>query len=183
MEACTNFFNTVHSKIDICCAQIENLDTPDSILYNCSERAGQFLETYLPENVAFVAKTALHSIHYIAMTVLLPTPLSLAAVGVISAYKISSEPSKNMENLLNGVAFGCLMNGIKSLLFLNVLSCIINIVAATILFSTSPLAQTLTERFSQKGAPPTEEIPAADPTKIPTDLTANQTVPPPAESS
>jgi len=170
MEPCTNFLDKVHSKVDVCFTYVENLDSPDTILYTASEKAGEFLENYVPATVALVAKTALHSIHYIAMTVFLPAPLSLAAIGIISAYKISSEPPKNIENLLNGVAFGCLINGVKSLLFLNIIACIVNVVAAAILFSASPLVQALKERFSQKEEVLVEEVLVENSTS-PTDST------------
>jgi hypothetical protein len=159
MEPCINFLNKVESTVKISCEQIENLDAPGSIFDNCAEQAGSFLEKYLPSTAVLITKTALRSIHYTATILLLPAPLSFSVIGIMSAHKIN-QSSPNIGPLLNGVAFGCLINGVRSLLFLNVLACIINVVAATVLFSVSPFVQTLKNPPEQQVEEEGPSIPA-----------------------
>jgi len=160
LPRCMNVLETkIKPAIGFLSAGVERLDKTDGTFASIAQIGTGFLSKHIPDQVTPIVQAALRSIHYIAITVLLPAPLSLAAIGIISVYKISLESSNNPENLLNGVAFGCLINAVKELLFLNISASLINAVAATILFAASPLTKTVADAFAP---PQTEPSPATD---------------------
>jgi len=167
-QSCVNFLaQHVQQPVRQFCDYFNKLDGPNSILDSFAKKGSLFLQDHLPRSVLLISEAAIKSVHYVALTVLLPAPLRLAVIGAISAHKIAHTDARNCENLLNGVGCGCVINAVRNILFLDVISCAVNLIAAAILFSVSPLANDVSRAFSsEKAAPPSTPLePSTETTK------------------
>jgi len=123
---------------------INILDTPGE--QNYIDRLANYVQNLpgntMSEHVQTLVDRAIRSVHYIAMRLILPTPLCIACVGSLALYKfthLTHDNNPHIENLIHGLAFGSLISAAKNLIFLDFVACLIDLIAAGILFSASPL--------------------------------------------